>query len=181
MTERDLMLAGKLYDPLEPGLAEDRERARKYLHQFNQSSNLAARRQILTTLLGKSGSSLTIEAPFFCDYGYNIRCGDNVYINYNCVFLDCNTIEIGSNTLIGPAVQLYTATHPLSAEERRHGKESAHPIIIAENVWIGGSAIVCPGVSIGANSVIGAGSVVTKDIPAGVVAFGNPCRINRKV
>lgn len=125
------------------------------------------------------GEGVWIEPPFHCDYGSNIILGDKVYFNFNCVILDCAAVTIGSNVCFGPAVQIYTATHPLNAIERRAGLEFAKSIEIADDVWIGGGAIICPGVRIGARSVIGAGSVVTRDVPADVIAAGNPCRALR--
>ena len=122
-----------------------------------------------------------IEPPFHCDYGSNIFLGDNVYFNFNCIILDPAKVEIGDNVLVGPAVQIYTATHPISVTERKTMLESAKPIRIASDVWIGGGAIICPGVQIGRGSVIGAGGVVTRNVPAGVVAAGNPCRVIRKI
>jgi maltose O-acetyltransferase len=120
-----------------------------------------------------------IQPSFRCDYGYNLLIGRNVFINYDCVFLDCNRITIGDDVQIGPAVQIYTAQHPTDAETRRSGLESALPVTVGDNVWIGGGAILCPGVTIGADTVIGAGSVVTRDLPPGVIAVGNPCRVLR--
>jgi maltose O-acetyltransferase len=132
-------------------------------------------------LFGEFGEGSVVMAPFQCDYGYNIRIGRNGFVNYDCVFLDCAPITIGDDVQIGPAVQLYTATHPVDAAIRRAGPEYALPITIGSGVWIGGGSIVLPGVNIGANTLIGAGSVVTRDIPAGVVAAGNPCRVLRSV
>lgn len=181
MTALDLMLAGEPYHPSDSDLSAARERARSHLRLFNQEADRSSRATILGQLLGEYPAGLQIEPPFFCDYGSNIRFGENVFVNFNCVFLDCNRIEIGPNVLIGPAVQLYTAAHPLHPQERLSGYESAHAITIGANVWIAGGVIVCPGVSIGENSTIGAGSVVTKSIPANVVAFGNPCRVRRSI
>lgn len=125
----------------------------------------------------KVGNNVEIKIPFMCDYGYNIEIGDNVFINYNCTMLDCNKIKIGNNVLIAPNVQFYAATHPVEYEIRLQELEMAYPIIVEDNVWIGGGAIICPGVKIGKNTVIGAGSVVVKDIPANCVAVGNPCKV----
>ena len=124
---------------------------------------------------------MRIEPPFFCDYGTNIELGDKVFFNFNCVILDVAKVTIGSNVMFGPAVQIYTATHPMDAEERRSGLEFAKPVRIGNDVWLGGGVIVCPGVTIGDAAVIGAGSVVVRDIPAGVFAAGNPCRVIREI
>jgi maltose O-acetyltransferase len=140
----------------------------------------ATRRALLENLLGTCGQDVFIQPPFHCDYGQNIHLGDKVYFNFNCVVLDVCEIRIGSYSLFGPSVQIYTATHPLDALERR-GKEFGKPVTIGSDVWVGGGAIICPGVTIGDRTVIGAGSVVTKDIPADVFAAGNPCRVIRQL
>jgi maltose O-acetyltransferase len=131
----------------------------------------------LRQLIPSQGGNVWIEPPFYCDYGYNIELGDKVYFNFNCVILDVMKVQIGANTLIGPGVQIFTAMHPMNWKERASGLEFAKPVSIGSDVWIGGGAIICPGVSIGNRSVIGAGSVVTKDIPGNVFAAGNPCRV----
>jgi len=136
---------------------------------------------VLEELLGGIGQGAVIEPPFFCDYGTQITLGADVFVNFNCVFLDCNTIEIGTQTQLGPAVQLYTATHPLDAAARTAGPELAHPIRIGSRVWIGGGAIVLPGVEIGDDTVVAAGSVVTKSLPASVLAAATPCRVRRSL
>ena len=181
-TEKEKMLAGELYDALDPELVEARERARDLCHDLNatREREQAVRRRIMTKLLGGGGDSVWMQPPFYCDYGSNIYLGERVYFNFNCVVLDVCEVKIGDFTFFGPAVQIYTATHPLDAELRRT-QEFGKPVSIGSNVWVGGSAIILPGVRIGSKSVIGAGSVVTKDIPDGVVAFGNPCRIIRQV
>ena len=177
------MLAGDLYNAADAALTEERKHARTLTKQINETSpgNLSLRGFLLTELLGKVGKNLIIEPPFFCDYGYNIFTGDNVFFNFNCVILDVMPVTIGGGTLFGPNVQIYTATHPLDWQERAAGLESGKPIVIGENVWIGGSVVICPGVTIGSRSVIGAGSVVTKDIPDDVFAAGNPCRVIRSL
>jgi maltose O-acetyltransferase len=182
-TEKERMLAGELYDALDPQLVAERRRARDLLKAFNDSRDeeKEKRSRILRELFGAVGDGLWIEPPFFCDYGGNITLGQRVYFNFNCVLLDPAPVRIGDGVLFGPAVQLYTATHPLSAAERRSGRELARPIEIGADVWIGGAAVVCPGVTIGPRSVIGAGSVVTRDIPADVLAAGNPCRVLREL
>lgn len=181
-SEREKMLAGELYDPHDPELVALRERARDLCQDLNatRERDVLLRRQILTDLLGSGGDSVWLQPPFFCDYGSNIHLGNNVYFNFNCVVLDVCPVTIGSFTMIGPAVQIYTATHPLQAMLRRK-QEFAKPITIGSDVWIGGGAIICPGVTIGDRAVIGAGSVVTKSLPAGVLAVGNPCRIVREI
>lgn len=181
-SELEKMLAGELYDSLDPELARLRERARDLCWALNATaeSAQAERRNLLEQLLGSGGDSAWIQPPFFCDYGSNIHLGQRVYFNFNCVVLDVCEVRIGEFTLFGPAVQLYTATHPLNAAERRRA-EFAKPIAIGSDCWIGGGAIILPGVKIGDKSVIGAGSVVTRDVPAGVVAAGNPCRVLREI
>lgn len=180
-TEKEKMLAGELYDASDAQLVAERRHARDLTHTFNATSASEGprRKQILTELLGAVGAHIGIEPPFFCDYGYNIYLGDNVFFNFNCVVLDVTRVDIGSNTMFGPNVQIYTATHPLEAAERRKGPEYAKPIKIGCDVWVGGTVVINPGVTIGDRSVIGAGSVVVKDIPADVFAAGNPCKVIR--
>src|SRR5947207_1834752 len=181
-SERDKMLAGELYDPLDPELVAGRERARDLCQSLNATREREQdeRRRILRELFGAGGDSVWMQPPFFCDYGSNILLGERVFFNFNCVVLDVCPIKIGNYTLFGPAVQIYTATHPLNAELRRQ-QEFAKPIEIGADVWVGGGAIICPGVQIGSKAVIGAGSVVTRDIPEGVFAAGNPCRVLRPI
>ena len=178
-TEREKMIAGAPYRASDPELIEDRLRAQVILARYNATSPREAgtRDAILRELFAAVGRTPTVMPRFACDYGYNLRVGDNLFVNYDCVFLDCAPIEIGDDVQIGPAVQLYTATHPLDPGERRAGIEGARPIRIGSNVWIGGGAIVLPGVTIGDDAVIGAGSVVTRDVPAGMVVVGNPARV----
>lgn len=181
-SEKEKMLAGELYDPFDPELAAARERARDLCRDLNSSreQDQELRRSICRELFGQGGDSAWIQPPFHCDYGANIRLGERVYFNFNCVVLDVCEVTIGDFTLIGPAVQIYTASHPLNAAERRQ-REFGKPIEIGADVWIGGGAILCPGVKIGSRAVIGAGSVVTRDIPSGVLAAGNPCRVIREI
>lgn len=181
-TEREKMLAGELYDPLDPELVHARERARDLCWALNatREAEQDERRGILRALFGAGGESVWLQPPFYCDYGSNILLGTRVYFNFNCVVLDVCRVTIGDYTLFGPAVQIYTATHPFNAALRRQ-QEFGKPVTIGEDVWVGGGAIICPGVTIGARSVIGAGSVVTRDIPADVFAAGNPCRVIRKL
>jgi maltose O-acetyltransferase len=182
-TEKEKMLAGELYDALDPQLSEERLQARLLLQQLNNSREdyPIERSRIIKKLIPNSGEGLWLQPPFYCDYGYNIIVGDKVFFNFNCVVLDVMPVTIGSRTLFGPNVQIYTATHPLNYKERATGLEFAKPITIGEDVWVGGSVVICPGVTIGDRSVIGAGSVVTKNIPAGVFAAGNPCKVIREL
>jgi len=180
-SEKEKMLAGELYDPLDPQLSEDRLKARlliKELHELREDQT-DEKRQVLKQLLPCAGKDLWLQPPFFCDYGYNIKTGEKVFFNFNCVVLDAAPVTIGSRTLFGPNVQVYTATHPMNYAERASGVEFAKPITIGEDVWIGGSTVICPGVTIGDRSIIGAGSVVTKNIRSNVVAAGNPCKVIR--
>ncbi|GAX35810.1 sugar O-acetyltransferase [Nodularia sp. NIES-3585] len=180
-TEKQKMLSGELYlaDDLE--LVSGRNRASRLLRMYNTTTEVqeAQRKQILQELFGKLGNKVTIVPPFYCDYGTNIDAGDGLYMNFGCVILDCNLVTFGENVLCAPYVQIYAAYHPTEPEIRLSGRELAAPVNIGNNVWIGGSAIICPGVTIGDNTTIGAGSVVVKDIPTNVVAAGNPCRIIR--
>jgi maltose O-acetyltransferase len=181
-TEYQKMLAGELYDAGDHTLMILRVKARQILHAYNQTAyDKDGRLEIVTQLLGKTGTNIDIQTPFFCDYGCHIEVGDNFFANFNCVFLDCNYIKIGNTVFLGPAVQIYAAYHPVVAEERIKGPELASPVTIGDNVWIGGGSIICAGVTIGDNTTIGAGSVVVKNIPANVVAAGNPCRVIRNL
>jgi maltose O-acetyltransferase len=181
-TEKQKMLAGELYDPLDLELVQARERARDLCQDLNASGerNLHARRSISKKLFGKGGDSVWLQPPFFCDYGQNVLLGERVFFNFNCVVLDVCQVKIGDFSQFGPAVQIYTATHPMNAELRRK-QEFGKPIEIGADVWVGGGAIICPGVKIGSKTVIGAGSVVTREVPSGVFAAGNPCRIIREI
>jgi maltose O-acetyltransferase len=181
-TEKDKMLSGELYDPLDPQLVRERQRCRDLCKLLNDSreDQRDERRRILAELFGYE-TDVWIQPPFFCDYGTNISLGEKVFFNFNCVVLDVMRVVIGSNVLFGPSVQIYTATHPLSAAERRTGLELAQPVTIGADVWVGGGAILCPGVAVGDRSVIGAGSVVTRAIPQDVFAAGNPCRVIRSL
>lgn len=192
MTERKKMLAGQLYDCGDTELLTQWHKAKNLVRDYNQldSENAAEKDRILTELLGGRGRNLWITAPFYVDYGNNIYFGNNCEVNMNCTFLDDNRIVIGDNALIAPNVQIYTAFHPTNADDRfgpqkpdgsfSFCKTQTAPVIIGNNVWIGGGAILLPGVTVGDNVVIGAGSVVTSDIPANSVAYGNPCRVIRE-
>lgn len=177
------MLAGELYDALDKELSDERLRTRLLIKKLNDSSEdeIEARNRILKELIPNSGPGLWLQPPFYCDYGSNILIGEKVFFNFNCVVLDVTFVTIGSRTLFGPNVQIYTATHPVDFKVRASGLEYAKPIKIGADVWLGGSVVVCPGVTIGDRTVIGAGSVVTKDIPADVFAAGNPCRVIRNL
>jgi maltose O-acetyltransferase len=176
-SERERMLGGELYRAADPQLRAARARAREVLSRYNDAPNVSE----LAGLFERLGANVVIEPPFHCDYGSHISIGEDFYANTGCVFLDCARIEIGDNVLFGPSVQLYAATHPLEAGLRREGLEYALPIMIGDDVWLGGAVVVLPGVTIADRAVIGAGSVVTRDVPAGVVAAGNPCRPIREL
>lgn len=180
-TEREKMLAGELYDPFDPELTAARARARDLCHALNatRESEQAARRRLFQDLLGAGADSAWIQPPFYCDYGAHIHLGTRVFFNYNCVVLDVCEVRIGNYTLFGPGVQILTPLHPFDAGARRE-REYGKPIEIGADVWVGGGALILAGVHIGSRSVIGAGSVVTRDIPEGVFAAGNPCRAIRE-
>jgi maltose O-acetyltransferase len=181
LTERQKMLAGQLYRAFDPELVAERAKARRLAHAYNVADPEAGtkRRALLSDLLADVGPDAVIEAPFHCDYGWNITLGGGVYINANCVILDCAPVSIGPLSLIGPGVQICAASHPIEPDERRRGVEYALPIAIGANVWIAASVVIGPGVTIGDDTVVGAGSIVLDDVPAGVVAAGNPARIVR--
>lgn len=180
-TEKQKMLSGELYNALDKELSKERLRARLLIKDLNDSgeNEEEKRKIILKELLPNMGASFWLQPPFYCDYGSNIIIGDNVFFNFNCVVLDVMQVRIGNRTLFGPNVQIYTATHPMNFKERALGLEFAKPIVIGEDSWIGGGVIICPGVTIGDRTVIGAGSIVTKDIPSDVFAAGNPCKVIR--
>lgn len=180
-TEKAKMLAGDLYNANDPELVAERARAQGLMAELRASRTAESDMALLRRLLGGLGENGVIRPLFACDYGSNIRIGRNAFINYNCVFLDCATIEIGDDLQMASMVQLYTPEHPLDPAVRRSGLEYARPIRIGNNVWIGGGAIVLSGVTIGDDCVIGAGSVVTRDLPAGSVAVGNPAKVIRSL
>lgn len=182
-TQRERMLAGDLYIADDPELARDSQRAQTLLQQFNGSvpSDPDARRRILDELLGSLGDGAEIRPPFHCDYGYQTHIGARTFVNFGLVALDVAPIRIGDDVQIGPHVQLLTPTHPLEPELRRAKWEAAEPITIGDNVWLGGGVVVCPGVTIGADTVVGAGSVVLRDVPAGVLVAGVPARVVRSL
>jgi maltose O-acetyltransferase len=182
-SQRERMLAGDLYVADDPQLAADSLRALKLTQQFNNSdpSDPEARLAVLRELLGSLGEGTEIRPPLWCDYGYQTHIGARSFINFGVVLLDVATIRIGDDVQVGPNVQFLTPTHPVEAEPRRAKLEAARPIVVGDNVWLGGGVIVCPGVSIGENTVVGAGAVVTRDLPANVVAVGNPARVIRSL
>ena len=181
-TEKEKMIDCEAYLAGDPILVKERRKAKNLLHRLNVIEYRITKkaREIIQELIPNAGANLYIEPPFFCDYGYNISCGDNVYFNVNCVVLDCAPIKIGSNVFFAPHVQLYTANHPLDAELRKT-LENTLPISIGNDCWIGGNTVILPGITIGNGCVIGAGSVVTKDIPDNSLAVGNPARVIKKL
>ena len=183
MTEKEKMLNGLPYDPYDPELTAGRMKARHLLRELAviPEDKERQRKHIFRQLLGTVGQRFLIENAFRCDYGYNIHWGENAYANFDCIILDAAQVHIGENVMLGPGVRIFTSTHPIDAATRNLGPESAFPVHIGDSVWVGGGAIVNPGVTIGRNSVIGSGSVVTQDIPENVVAVGNPCRVLRTI
>ena len=182
-TEKEKMLSEELYNASDPELSKERLTARLLMKELNDSreDEENMRERIIKELIPNSGDNLGLQPPFYCDYGTNIIIGSNVYFNFNCIVLDVAQVKIGSRTKMGPNVQIYTATHPINYKERAIGLESGKAITIGEDVWIGGSAIICPGVTIGDRTVVGSGSVVTKNIPSDVFAAGNPCKVIREL
>ncbi|CAE6510244.1 maltose acetyltransferase domain-containing protein [Paenibacillus sp. GCM10023250] len=182
-TEKEKMLSGELYLAADPQLTKDRLNARRLTRLYNQTleTEHEERERILRELFGSTGRGIYIEPAIRCDYGYNLHVGDNFYANFDCVFLDVCEIRIGDNCFLAPGVHIYTATHPLEAEARISGAEYGKPVFIGHNVWIGGRAVINPGVRIGDNAVIASGTVVTKDVPGNVVAGGNPARVLKPI
>lgn len=181
-SEKEKMLSGEHYYADDRELVVERDYVKDLIFEFNHTipSQKKRRHEILSKLINSKGS-FNIEAPFNCDYGYNIEIGEKFYANYGCIILDVNKVKIGDNVLLGPNVHIYTAEHPTNPRKRLEGKEYGKAIIIGNNVWIGGGSIICPGVTIGDNVTIGAGSIVTKDIPENVIAVGNPCKIIKEL
>lgn len=193
-TELEKCLKGEIFNCTDEELLAIIAKARQLTRQYNatESSDQEGRQRILAELFGRIGGNVKIDTPFYCDYGQHIRVGDNCIININCTFVDCNTITIGNNVLIASNVQIYTATHPVEVKERlienwdpssgqAYFRTYSLPVTIEDNVWIGGGVIILPGVTIGKNSVIGAGSVVTHSIPADSVAVGSPCKVIKTI
>lgn len=183
MTEWEKLQKGLPYNDFDKELFDNRVKAKKIFKEYNKTTDdqIELRNELLTKLFKHLGSNIWLEPDFRCEFGKNISIGDNVYINFNCTILDCAEVTIGNNTLIGPNVGMYPVNHALDSNERLSGLVISKPIHIGNNVWLGGNVVITSGVSIGDNSVIGAGSVVTKDIPANVVAVGNPCRVLRSI
>jgi maltose O-acetyltransferase len=183
ITEKEKMLNGDLYNPADPELLKERLNARRLTRLYNQTieTDENKRTELIQELFGSTGKNLFIEPTFRCDYGYNIHVGQNFYANFDCVFLDVCEISIGDNCYIAPGVHIYTATHPLHPNERISGVEYGIPVKIGHNVWIGGRAVINPGVKIGNNVVIASGSVVVKDVPDNVVVGGNPAKIIKQI
>jgi maltose O-acetyltransferase len=180
-TEKGKMIAGVRYNCLDPDLEVERQKVKGSLRRYNLTEILSERQTILQQLLGQIGQDSFVDPPFYCVYGQNIYIGDHVYINISCTILDCNKVSIGHHVMIGPAVQIYTAAHDIQAETRIQGWEVAKPIVVEDNVWIGGGAILLPGVTIGRNAVVGAGAVVPRSVPANTVVAGNPARVIREL
>ena len=176
-TEKAKMLAGEVYNCLDPELVAARQRANDLFRSYNLATEANERRSILESLLGQIGPDSVIEPPFYCSYGGHIFIGNNVYLNFNCTILDNNEVHIGHEVMISPSVQIYTAVHPLDAATRNKWLETAEKVVIEDNVWIGGGAIILPGVVIGRDAVVWVGAVVTKNVPPDSVVVGNPARI----
>lgn len=177
------MLSGKMYNPADAELMKARRKARSLFKKFNDCSpdDVEEKKRILKKLMPQQGAGLWVEPPFFCDYGINIELGNKVYFNYNCIILDVCRVTIGDNCMFAPGVHIYAATHPVKAAERNSGLEIGRPVTIGNDVWVGGNTTILPGVIIGDRAVIGAGSVVTKDVPADSVVVGNPARVIKKI
>jgi maltose O-acetyltransferase len=180
-TEKEKMLAGERYNCLDPDLNSERQKVKALLWRYNRTETAPEQQAILRQLLGHVGQDSIIWPPFYCVYGKNIHLGDHVFLNVLCTILDGNEVHIGQHTMIGPNVQIYTSAHDLQAETRIQGWEVAKPVTIEENVWIGGGAILLPGVRVGRNAVVGAGAVVSRDVPANTVVAGNPARVIREI
>lgn len=183
MSEKEKMLAGMIYDANDKELLAERAKCKAACFEFNKTppSDLVRQREIMGEILGETRGDAVITAPFWCDYGYNIKIGEKFYANHNCIFLDAAKISFGDNVFIAPNCCFTTAEHPIDPEQRRVGLEFAEPITVGNNVWFGAGVVVLAGVTIGDDVVIGAGSIVTRDIPSGVIAVGNPCRVLREI
>ena len=180
-TEKEKMLAGETYNCLDPDLEAERQKTMKLVRLYNRAESVPEGQTILRRLLGRIGQNSIVEPPFYCVYGQNIYISDDVYLNFSCTILDCNEVHIGHHVMIGPGVQIYCAAHLLQAEVRIQGWEVAKPIVIEDNVWLGGGAILLPGVRIGRNAVVGAGAVVSRSVPANTIVAGNPARVIREI
>ncbi|RBI62350.1 acetyltransferase [halophilic archaeon] len=182
-SEKEKMLAGELYDPFVPELVAERNRTRELVRLYNQTTETddEMRKELLQELFGAIGEESIVEPPFRCDYGEQITVGDRFFANFGCVFLDVCPIEFGDRCLLGPSVHVYAATHPLDAASRAAGEEYGKPVSVGDDVWIGGQAVLNPGVSVGDRSVVASGTIVTQDVPADVVVQGNPAEIVREL
>jgi maltose O-acetyltransferase len=182
-SEKEKKQSGTLYDPTDSELVAERTQARELTRQYNQTKESEAdrRQELLSELFGTADNTTHINPPFQCDYGYNIHVGENFFAHFDCVVLDTCRVDIGKNCMIAPGVHIYTATHPLDANERINGPEYGKPVTIGDNVWIGGRAVLNPGVTVGDDSVIASGAVITEDVPDGVVVQGNPAEIVKKL
>lgn len=178
-TEREKMIAGEMYNPLDEQLMNEREIGKRFCREYNSTddTNYELRKNMIKKFLGKTGENLHIESSFRVEYGYNVEIGENFYANYDCLLLDICPIVIGKNAMLAPGVHIYSATHPIKADERNSGKEFGKPVKIGDNVWIGGRSVIAPGVTLGNNVVVAAGSVVTKSFPDNVVIGGNPAKV----
>lgn len=183
MTEKERMLSGNLYLASDKELVEEHKKSQRLTRLFNTTTEeeIEYRKQLIGELFEKTGKQYYIEPPFRCDYGCHISIGENFFANYDCIILDVNKVKIGNNVMFGPRVTIYTAGHPIDAGVRNTLLEYGKPVTIGDDVWVGGSTVINPGVTIGSNVVIGSGSVVTKDIPSGVIAAGNPCKVIREI
>ncbi|MGD9639290.1 MAG: sugar O-acetyltransferase [Alphaproteobacteria bacterium] len=183
MEQKKRMIAGLPYKSWFGVLPKERTRNKKLIYKYNNCcpDNKKKIDKLIRKILGKTGEKVHIEAPFYCDYGYNIEVGEEFYANYNCTILDVAKVRIGNNVMFAPNVSIYTAGHPIHPEARNSGYEYGIEVVIGDNVWLGGGVIINPGVTIGDNVVIGSGSVVTKNIPSNVIAAGNPCKVIREI
>ncbi|AJD92842.1 transferase [Jeotgalibacillus malaysiensis] len=182
-SEKQKMLAGEMYDPADPMLMKEREEARRKVRLFNQTTEPEGEQRVemLKDLLGSTGNHVYMEPNIRFDYGYNTHVGENFFANFDCTILDVCEVRFGDNCMLAPGGQIYTATHPLDPAERNSGREYAKPITFGHNVWIGGNAVINPGITVGDNAVIASGAVVTKDVPANVVVGGNPARVIKEI
>ncbi|SDF92969.1 maltose O-acetyltransferase [Halorubrum xinjiangense] len=181
--EKERMLAGEAYDPRDPELRRERERARDRCRRYNETAQTETdrRERLLRELFGEVRGDATVLPPFHCDYGYNVGVGDRFFANCGCVFLDVAPVAFGENCMLGPGVHVYTATHPIDPDERAAGREFGDPVTIGDDVWIGGRAVLTPGVSVGDGAVVAAGAVVVDDVPARTVVGGNPAEVIREI
>jgi maltose O-acetyltransferase len=182
-SERERMLAGELYDPADPALVEARADARELTGEYDRTGPREdqRRRELLEELFGTVGEHAVVEPPFRCDYGFNVEAGDRFFANFDCVFLDVCPVEFGDDCMLGPAVHVYTATHPLDAATRSEGREYGKPVRVGDDVWVGGQAVLNPGVSVGDRAIVASGAVVTRDVPADVVVQGNPAEVVKRL